>query len=343
MNEIVAERLQLQARACGLMGSPFTQRLLEEARDEYARGGALANLLDANVHYKRIGLNLCNAAHYLALCGEPALAKHYPSVGGDGDAVAAWRAASRILNEDPARFAVPFARITQTNEVNRAMPLLVAFLYVVDRTRLPLRLLEIGASAGLNLHFDRFGYDGGDWTWGDLASPLVLRNAIASGTPAHIDVHLRIADRRGCDVHPLDISKEEDRIALQSFVWADQRDRFERLRSALQAIGDDPAPIDAEDLYAWLERTAQPQRGVVTVVAHSVVEEHLNEMDRERLAHLLQTLGERATEDAPLAWVRMEQIDGTYPTEVRLWPGDGCSVTLCTSSGHAQAIAWTGA
>jgi hypothetical protein len=343
LNAIVDERLRLQALACGLMGSPFTQRLLEEAREEYAGGGALAELLDANVRYKRIGLHLCNAVHYLALTGEPTLKKHYPSVGGDGDAVAAWRAASEIVRHEPARFAQPFARIPQTNEVARAMPLLAAYLYVADRAHMPLRLREIGASAGLNLRFDRFGYDGGNWTWGDLASPLVLRNSVASGVPANLNAQLRIADRRGCDLHPLDMAKEEDRIALQSFVWADQHDRFERLRCALEAIGGDPAPLDADDLYAWLERTAQPQRGAATVVAHSVVEEHLNEADRNRLARLVRTLGEHATDDAPLAWVRMEQMEGTYPTEVRMWPGDGRCVTICTSSGHAQAIAWTGA
>ena len=43
--------------------------------------------------------------------------------------------------------------------------------HVAARTGLPLALLEIGASAGLNLWCDRYAHTLGAWHWGDAAAP----------------------------------------------------------------------------------------------------------------------------------------------------------------------------
>ena len=58
------------------------------------------------------------------------------------------------------------------------MPLLAAFAWLSARFEMPFRLREVGASAGLNLRFDRYRYDGGNWQWGDARSSLL--SAIAS-------------------------------------------------------------------------------------------------------------------------------------------------------------------
>ena len=47
----------------------------------------------------------------------------------------------------------------QTNEVGRSALLMSGLLVLADRFGLPLRLFELGASAGLNLQLDRYGYD----------------------------------------------------------------------------------------------------------------------------------------------------------------------------------------
>ena len=62
----------------------------------------------------------------------------------------------------------------QTNEIARSAMLLPGFLTVAHETGLPLELVEIGASAGLNLLFDRFHYRYGDAEWGQNASPARL-------------------------------------------------------------------------------------------------------------------------------------------------------------------------
>ena len=80
-------------------------------------------------------------------------------------------------------FGELFDRTPQTNEVARSMPLLGGLLAIVDATRLPVALLDVGSSAGLNLRLDRYRYEGDGWFWGDPHSPLVLRNETISGQP----------------------------------------------------------------------------------------------------------------------------------------------------------------
>jgi hypothetical protein len=337
---IMIEKLELQALACVSMGSPFTAQLMRDVIVDYRRGDPVRTLLDAYPEYARPGLHLAAALHYLALRGDRDLARHYPSVGGDGDASAAWRAArARIANEGEL-IELLFRRIPQTNEPARSMPLLAAFASIADRFGKPLRILEVGASAGLNLRFDRFGYDGGDWQWGDLCSALVLRNRIRSGKPAHLDARIDVVERRGCDPNPLDVSREEDRLMLQSFVWTDQAARFERLQAAIVVAETLPARVDAENFQTWLPREGAPKPGCATVVVHTVVEEHLTASARNELSGIIAAHAMRATSGAPFAHVKMELDGRAFRTDVRYWPGSEAPATIRLSDGHAQEIAW---
>ena len=77
----------------------------------------------------------------------------------------------------------------QTNEVARSAVLLPALLHLSARhPGLPLTLLEIGSSAGLNLWPDGWRYDFGTWSWGQDDAPLVLASLglsnLVSNVPA---------------------------------------------------------------------------------------------------------------------------------------------------------------
>jgi hypothetical protein len=336
----IATRLERQASGCEAMGSAFTAALLREAATDARREPLLAELLAPLSNYARPGLHLAGALHYLALLGEPALARHYPSTGGDGNANGAWAAARSMFLADSSRLAPLLARIPQTNEPARSMPLLAAFAWLSARFEMPLDLREVGASAGLNLRFDRYRYDGGKWQWGDVGSPLVLHNRVAAGRPANIDARIIVNDRIGCDLNPLDPAKEEDRLRLTSFVWPDQTQRLARLRNALAIARDFPVRIDAEAFAKWLPRKGTPRRGVLTVVFHTVVEEHLSPREKAELAATICRLGDRASSEAPFAHVRMELEDGRYRTCVRVWPNARAGVPICESDGHAQEIIW---
>src|SRR5438067_215947 len=83
----------------------------------------------------------------------------------------------------------------------------------------PIRLLEIGASAGLNLLADRYTYVVGGLELGDPASPLRFEEPWAPPPP--IDLvraadQLHIVSRAGCDLAPLDPSRADDQLTLLS-------------------------------------------------------------------------------------------------------------------------------
>jgi hypothetical protein len=340
----ITTRLERQAEACAALGSPFTAALMLAAAAEHRTGNrAIVALLDALEAYARPGLHLSSALHYLALAGDAELARHHPSTGGDGDARAAWHAARGIILSAPARLTPLLARIPQTNEAARSMPLLAACTFLAARFGMPLRLREIGASAGLNLRLDRFGYDGGAWRWGDPRSALVLRNRIKAGRPAGLDTDLEIADRRGCDLHPLDATKEEDRLRLTSFVWPDQHERLERLRGALAVARTLPVTIDEESYATWLPREGRTVEGCVTAVIHTVVEEHFSPQAKAGLAERIAYCRAAASTNAPFARVSMELDGRVYRTSVQIWPGPSAPVTVCLSDGHAQDIVWSSA
>ncbi|MGC1335070.1 MAG: DUF2332 domain-containing protein [Candidatus Cybelea sp.] len=336
----IAKRLAVQARTCGIMGSPFMADLIQAALSDYRKGGEIRDLLDSYPHYRRPGLNLAAALHYLALDGEPTLLKHYPSVGGDGDGRAAWNAGRAILAQHRDQVAQLFTGNVQTNEPARSMPILVAFLWLAARFNLPVRAFEVGASAGLNLRFDRYRYEEPDWSWGDADSALVLRNATERGRPKNLRADLNVTERRGCDLSPIDLNSKNDRLRLQSFVWPDQADRFDRLRAAIQAAADTPVNIDAEGFSTWLRREARCREGYVTVVVHTLFEEHLTAKERAELNEAIAAFAAEASPRAPVARVRMELTEGNYSTEVTTWSDSSLATTICTSDGHAQRIIW---
>lgn len=279
-----------------------------------------------------LALRLMGAVHRLVLSGRaPELAKHYPSAGGAaGDA---WPAFLGVLHERRDELRGLVERPVQTNEPGRCAALLGGFLEIARANGLPLRLLEVGSSAGLNLRFDRYRYELGHERWGPAGSQVPIRARVTGMPP--LDTPLEIASRAGCDTSPLDPRSDEDRLTLASYVWPDQVERHERLRAALTVAEDVEAPIDRAVAASWTEaRLAEPAGDVTTVVFHSIVMQYLPDDERERF--------ERALENAsgPLAWLRMEPGDESL-TEIRLtlWPG-GEDRLLARAGYHGDPVDW---
>jgi hypothetical protein len=277
-----------------------------------------------------VALRLMGAVHRLVLRGAaPGLAAHYPSVGGrPGDA---WPAFVDVLREHRDELRRLVEHPVQTNEPGRCAALLGGFLEVARATGLPLRLLEVGASAGLNLRFDRYRYDLGDRGWGPACSPVTIRARLPAGTPP-LDAPLSIASRAGCDTRPLDPRSEEGRLALTAYVWPDQVERLERLRAALTLAAEADAPVEHAGAADWIEaRLAEPAPGTATVVFHSIVMQYLPAEERGRF--------ERAVAGASpdVAWLRMEP-DGEMAA-VRLALG-GEDRLIARAGYHGDPIHW---
>lgn len=250
--------------------------LLVGVADDWGSGGITRPVLDPyadDAPGSALPLRFAAALHRLVLTGQaPELAAHYPTVGGTAAPELAWPPARRVLERRTAQVRELTGRRCQTNEVGRTMPLLVGLADVIRRTGAPLRLLEIGASAGLNLLLDRFRY--GE-AWGPPDSPCRLPDL---GLDLDI-AGLRIVERAGCDPAPLNPRNEEARLRLSASVWGDQVDRFQRLRGALAVAGSYRVPVEQAGAAEWLTRqlAAQPPADTgVPVVWHSIVRSYVD-------------------------------------------------------------------
>lgn len=160
----------------------------------------------------------------------------------------------------------------QTNEIGRCAALLGGFHEVARRTGLPLRLLEVGAAAGLILRGDHYSHEVGHEGWGDPASPVRISNVFHDVSP-RLDVSTRIEERRGCDVSPINPRTDEGALTLQSYLWPDQMERFRRLTAAIDVARRVPAPVDRANAADWIEAAfTQPifRRGNGGVSLHRV-------------------------------------------------------------------------
>ena len=164
-----------QARACRQLGSPMYGDLLTRLADDLDAGGPTATVLrghESDPGPSGLALRLVGSVHRLVLAGAaPELAAYYPTrraapgrAGGVTRCVAFLAASGDevrpLLDQAP-----------QTNEVGRAAALVGGLLRLTARWPLPVRLWEIGASAGLNLQADRFRISGSAGAWGDPAQP----------------------------------------------------------------------------------------------------------------------------------------------------------------------------
>jgi len=338
----VAEALEFQRASSEALGSALYARLLAGLEADHGAGGLTTQLLegrsDRPIH-EAVVLRLLGAAHRLVLEGRaPELARFYPSAGGTdaGDPTPAFLAAvaaHRPEVEDAMHRGV------QTNEVGRAAVLAPGFALVARRAHRPLRLLEVGSSAGLLLRWDRYRYVAGGTALGDPSSPLVFDDVWVD-PPPDLSGPVTVAERRGCDVAPIDAVSEDGRLTLLSFVWPDQTARFVRLRAALDLARSAPVTIDRADAGTWVEEQLTGSRaGVATVVFHSIVLQYLPVESRHRMRDALHAAGAQATDAAPLAWLRMEPAGESADLRITWWPG-GSEEVLATAGYHGGTIRW---
>ncbi len=328
--------------------SPLYARLLDAVITDVETGGPCARLLgdpppdpvaDAFV------LRFLGGVHRIVLDGRaPALAAFYPSAGGRYDAgaddpvPAFLDTVAAHVEELTAALGHP----VQTNEVARCAALLPGFLAVAVASGLPLRVLEVGASAGLNLRWDHYRYEGGadGSVFGDPASPLRFDDVYRDPRPRLAGM-ATVAERRGCDRAPIDAQSHDGRMTLRSFVWPDQGLRYAHLDAALEVARDVPVVIDRADAAEWVAtQLSRPADGAATVVFHSIVWQYFSAETKRGMKDAIVTAGVDATADAPIAWLRFEPApDPTKGVDVsvRLWPG-GRERVLIRSGYHGKPV-----
>ncbi|MCA1843813.1 MAG: DUF2332 domain-containing protein [Actinobacteria bacterium] len=342
VDQTIPEHLRWQAESCGQLGSPLYAHLLTRAADDVEAGGPVARVLGDRqaTNASALALRLMGTVHRLVLQGDaPKLAATYPSAGGHADPEAAWSAFTALIEERFDDVNAGIERPVQTNEVGRAGALVGGFLEVARMTGLPLRVFEVGASGGLNLRWDRFFYEARGATWGNPESPVRLCS-YNSDRPLPFGVDTRVVERAGCDAAPVDVTTEDGRLTLLSYIWPDQIHRIRLFRAALTVAAETPARVDRAEAVEWTDARWHPEPDTATVVFHSIVMQYLGER-RAFFKALVRQRAEEATNDAPLAWLRLEPAGPEAALRLTIWPG-GTDATIARSGFHGQNVRWLG-
>ena len=344
----IPEQCRRQSGWCRNLGSPLYAALLRNVADDYAAGGPSRSLLAPHAEDPpgwALPLRLMGAVHRLVLSGKaPQLSPFYPSVGGIPELDSAWHSFRLLLQQEQTTVAQLLLNPVQTNDVGRSGTLLCGFLYSRLRYPRPMRLLELGTSAGLNLLWDKYRYE---WDESDGWGPedaLVRLSSIFKNNPPSWPFTVEIVERAGCDKHPLDPKNPVDQLTLRSYVWADQKERIERLRAACVIACDTEIAIDCATAADWLQRKLLERRpGIMTVIFHSVVWQYLSPSEQAQIEASIVDAGAHASHETPLVWLRMEPVDASgRGAPILRWRGypEGQDRVLATSTYHAPEVRW---
>jgi hypothetical protein len=228
---------------------------------------------------------------------------------------------------------VMLARTTQTNEPARCAVLLPA----LARLPQPLALIEVGASAGLCLLPDRYGYDYGRTR---VLSPaqadgrtVVFSCEASDTTPLPTELP-SIAWRRGVDLAPLDLHLQEDMEWLEILVWPDQEERARRLRWAIAVARADPPIVVKGDLLEDLPAlAASAPRHATLVIFHTAALGYVaRQADRERFVTMVRDLG--------AVWLSNEPPRVFPAIAAQAPPAPMAGLFLLAQDG--KPLAWTG-
>jgi hypothetical protein len=192
---------------------------------------------------------------------------------------------------------IVLSRATQTNEAGRCASLLPSLARIAATEGRPLALIEVGASAGLALFPDRYGYEfvggGSGGAAGGAVHRLVpasapsgsfpvLRCTVSGPVPVPAELP-RVVWRAGIDLNPLNVCNPDDVAWLEALIWPEQDFRRERLRRAIAIARQEPPLLVAGDLneqLVSLARQAPPDAALV--VFHSAVLAYLDAAGRDR-------------------------------------------------------------
>ncbi|MGQ0534386.1 MAG: DUF2332 domain-containing protein, partial [Caulobacteraceae bacterium] len=256
MKEKILAHFAEQAMYCEMFGSPFTAQLIQRLGEDYAHGGPVAALLkdwNTNPRADALALRLAGYFHHAVLVNRDAeLAAHYPSNLANWSIDDIWPLARALLEREPNAAAHFIRSAPQTNETRRSIALLAAFLSFAETWKGEVDMLEIGASAGLNLNWDLFTYRTKSWAWG--AEGPVLIDTDWNGPPPPVEADINVRHRAACDLNPLDIGDERERLQLKSYIWPDQPERLARFDGAVALARETGIHVERADAAEWLRR-----------------------------------------------------------------------------------------
>ena len=249
-----------------------------------------------------------------------------------------------LLGDDGSLVGTILTRSTQTNEVGRLATLVPAFSAVAGAG--PIALIEVGASAGLNLFPDRYSYA---WSTADGVRRAGVGPELAAEVegPAPLPDRVpEIAWRGGIDLHPIDVTDDDQAQWLATLVWPEHDARRALLQQAVQVARAEPPRIVAGDLLDELPAlVAEAGRHAPVVVFHSAVIAYLSSEDRDRFQDLMDGLVAAGrcrwvSNEGPRVLPEVTRTGPAVPDDVRgfVLGVDGRAVAW--THGHGQWLRW---
>lgn len=234
------------------------------------------------------------------------------------------RLSAAVVNLGAALFEEASRWRVRTNETSRGLAWLLPAVLVGAEAAY---LVELGASAGLNLYAEQRA-----WTleWDDGSSVRVGRAADEqfrvpvtgsrwADLPAASLRGPEVLGRVGCDTDPVDAADSAAARVLAACVWGDQAGRLARLREGLEIhrraregaiahVATVRAVTLPDDLGEFLARAlpAVPKAPVISF--NTYVTAYLNDVDQREVARHLSTFARAFSlqHRVPWMWVRFE-------------------------------------
>jgi len=334
----LAAKFEKFARKCSGV-SPLYERLSLGIMRDYdllslaaeARADPVPNLLLA-------------AVHYLLLAGERAdLTDHYPDLVSVVACTDPYPSFRRFCLEHQIQLtSLIRSRNVQTNAVGRAAILVPCFALLAEAMRAPLAVIEVGASAGLLLAWDRYSYDyGSAGSIGPRSSPVQLHCQVTGeGYPNVAHSLPAVVFRKGLDLDPPDLDSVVDRRWLQALVWPDQPERLAQLEAAVEVVRRAPPNIVAGDAARLLPSVMdEAPREAVLCVFHSHSMYQFPEQSRMALLRAMRELGRRR----PVFRIGLEAVKQRSYCHLELEAcGSGLARRLAVTDDYGMSMHWVG-
>jgi hypothetical protein len=292
---------------------------------------------------------LFGAIHYLLLSGvQHPLRDFYPSLAHALPKEPA--AVGPVLLDFCHRYSDDLAtlirtRLVQTNVVKRSLGLLVGLWAVRRRCQQPVHLIEVGASAGIHLHFDRYRYILGERVFGQPDAKVAIETQWrGKQPPPNLDNLPQIVSRIGIDLNPVDVTDASERRWLSALVWPENQHEADLLTAALESVAKDPPTIVAGDAIDVCPQLASSlPSGEPRIVFHAATRMHVPLERRAAFDEAIDAIGQHGPlyhiwlEPPPAPHARMASDPrGTLALH---GPGDDQPVSLVQIDGHLNWIA----
>jgi hypothetical protein len=268
---------------------------------------------------------------------EARLAAYFATLGGTRAPDGALEGAFDAFwpDELEAIAALVRTRRVATNEVRRCAILRLAFVAVarrlIEAERPPsAHLVEIGASAGLLLAWDRLAYRYGAHRFGPAEAPLELATDWRPPAPPDPLAPFTVAERIGVDVAPVDLADPDAVAWLRALIWPEHVERAAAFDAACTIVRGLGLTVRAADALSFVPGglDALPGR-LPAVVVHAFT---VNQFSEAMRAQFDQGLGE-AARTRPVFRVGLEWAPGGARLELVTYPG-GRTTLLARADPH---------